>query len=182
VDETKNKEIDTFVRERTPNWTEKVTWKLNRPQWEDQVDDVVQDIALKVFKEWDSYDGRNGATRDGWADVIAENCIIDFFRRERAKKRQSVVSATSANIESGVIDTTSKEIEPLTAMAQNEDLRILQQQFASFSGKIQEILTHRWDGMTDAEISMTFPHLGSANSIRNKIYEFRKNAKQYFQE
>lgn len=49
-------------------------------------EDVVQDIFLRVLKNWDHY--RGDATPKTWLWAIARNCIVDYVRKHKRDRLQ----------------------------------------------------------------------------------------------
>ncbi len=51
-------------------------------------DDVVQDVALKVFRQWKSYESQSKLST--WLYAIARNCCLDELRQQNRAKNRTV--------------------------------------------------------------------------------------------
>lgn len=56
-----------------------IRWRVEKGVDEFEVDDVVQDVLLKVWKGWETFDGEH---LSGWVDRVTHNHLIDLSRKQ----------------------------------------------------------------------------------------------------
>lgn len=53
------------------------------------IDDVIQDICLNIWKSFYSFEGKSAFST--WYSVIAKNGIVDYYRRKEREKKHQVM-------------------------------------------------------------------------------------------
>ena len=81
-----------------------------------QREDVMQDVALKVFTSWETFQGNSRLTT--WMYAIARNCCLDVLRRARTRREVSTdapVTVANQDADAGwlerVVDESQSNME-----------------------------------------------------------------------
>lgn len=56
-----------------------VRWRVEKGVDEFEVEDVIQDVLLKIWRGWETFDGKH---LSGWVDRVTQNHLIDLSRKQ----------------------------------------------------------------------------------------------------
>jgi RNA polymerase sigma-70 factor (ECF subfamily) len=113
-------------------------WCRRRGLRDEAIEDVTQDILLKLFLELSrgSYDPLRGRFRS-WLKAVVNNALSDHWRREKTRLEESGVGG-SAFLEQLANLSSPEEIEELTSVIENQTAELHALAIARVRAKVKE--------------------------------------------
>lgn len=171
--------LNDLLARYAPRIKQAVAISLGRlPSRAADIDDVVQEVLLAAFKNFDRYEVRTDASFMGWLVTIVLNKIRDFAKRDKAQKRGGGKVQRLADL----ADTTTAEPAipargptPTQIAREHELAEAEQAALVQLPERYREVIVfHDLLGMSYAEIA---PKLGYATDAPPRALHNRARKK-----
>jgi RNA polymerase sigma-70 factor (ECF subfamily) len=157
--------------EQTTPLVRRAVGGLVRPE---HVDDVVQNVYLKLYEQLDRYQVQEGSRFQAWLAVVARRTALDFLRRER--RAMQTVSLDSDAGQAALEETVDRG-----ATLDREVLASIQDVLTQLSERERQmVLMHYMAGQSYAEIAQATGT--SPNTVRTLLARARSKIRKTLEE